>query len=559
MDFSFFTTDNRSGHKTKETWFSKNYPKEYSDIINYSENKIPKDSTFKEKIWIYFHNLESRPKCCGCDNLVKFSGRFDKGGYLDFCSLDCANNNQDILNKRIKESNQKKWGVDYYSQHKDFIQKQKQTKKERYGDENFNNVQKMLSTKKEIYGSSKYNNIEKIKKTSILKYGVSNPSKSKLIKEKIKSTNIEKYGFKSPTESPTIKSKIQNKILHKIKNKFNENEFVNYDFNLSVYTLNCGICDNKYEISMPLYNERLRLGYSTCTICNPIGVNQTSKSELEIKSFISEIYNKEIKSNDRTLIKKELAIYLPNSNLAIAFNGLYWHSELFRDKKYHLNKTNKCQLKGVELIHVFEDEWLYTPQIVKSIIKNRLGLINKKIYARKCEIKEISNNDSKEFLNKNHIQGGECKNSVRVGLYYKDELVSLMTFSKGRIALGGKPDEWELVRFCNKIDLSVIGSASKLFNFFLKNYKPNRIISYSDIRLFNGDLYDKLGFKKIHESSPNYWYVLENKRYHRFRFRKDVLVKKGFDPNKTEKEIMYERGYNRIWDCGNIRWEYSLQ
>ena len=559
MDFSFFTTDNKSGHKTKETWFSKNHPKEYSEIINYSEGKLPQDAKFKEKIWIYFHNLESRPKCCGCDNLVKFSNRFDKGGYLDFCSLSCANNNQDILNKRIKESNQKKWGVDYYSQHKDFIPKQKKTKKERYGDENFNNTQKTLLTKEKNYGSPNYNNIEKMKETSMVKYGVSNPSKSEFVKEKIKSTNIEKYGFKSPTESPIIKSKIQNKILHKIKNKFNNNEFVNYNFNLSTYTLKCNSCYNEYEISMPLYNERLRLGYNVCTVCNPIGIGQTSKSELEIKNFISEIYNKEIKSNDRTVIKKELDIYIPDSNLAIEFNGLYWHSELFKEKKYHLNKTKECQLKGVELIHVFEDEWLYTPQIVKSIIKNRLGLIEEKIYTRKCEIKEVSNSDSKKFLNENHIQGGECKNSVRVGLYYNNELISLMTFSKGRIALGGKSDEWELVRFCNKINLNVIGSASKLFNFFLKNYKPNKIISYSDIRLFNGGLYDKLGFKKIHESVPNYWYVLENKRYHRFRFRKDVLVKKGFDPSKTEKEIMFERGYNRIWDCGNIRWEYSLQ
>jgi len=121
--------------------------------------------------------------------------------------------------------------------------------------------------------------------------------------------------------------------------------------------------------------------------------------------------------------------------------------------------------------------------------------------------------------------------------------------------MGGKSNEFELTRFCNLINCNVIGSASKLLNFFIKKYRPQKIVSYSDVRLFNGELYNKLNFKKIHQSKPNYWYVIDDIRHNRFNYRKSILVKHGFDKNKTEKEIMFERKIYRIYDCGNIRWE----
>jgi len=251
-----------------------------------------------------------------------------------------------------------------------------------------------------------------------------------------------------------------------------------------------------------------------------------------------------------------LDIFIPQHNLAIEFNGLYWHNELFVDDKYHLNKTTQCQEKGISLIHIFEDEWLYKKNIIKSIIKGKLGLIGKKIYARECNIKIVKSSEAKKFLNENHIQGS-VNSKIRIGLYYKDILVSIMTFSKGRIILGGKKNEWELTRFCNVIDTIVVGAASKLFNFFTKNYQYDKIISYSDIRLFDGNLYNKLNFVKISQSKPNYWYVINGLRYYRFNFRKSKLVKEGFDSEKTEKQIMLDRKIYRIYDCGNLRWEYT--
>jgi hypothetical protein len=177
------------------------------------------------------------------------------------------------------------------------------------------------------------------------------------------------------------------------------------------------------------------------------------------------------------------------------------------------------------------------------------------VYARKCVIKEIDSKTSKIFLENNHIQGN-VNSKVRLGLYHNDELVSMMSFSKGRVIMGGKKDDWELNRFVNIINTNVIGGADKLLKYFIKNYNPNKLISYSDIRLFDGKMYEKIGFKKFPQSKPNYWYVIQDIRYHRFNFRKAQLIKDGYDKNQSEKQIMLDRKIYRIYDCGNIRWEY---
>lgn len=552
MDFSFFTDNNKSGHKTREKWFSKNYPDEYEKILAYSSG-FSFVLSFKEKIWFFYHKAKERPKCLTCGSDVKFRERFDSP-YGDFCSIICANENKDEMKRRIKKTMNEKHGVDFYPQHKEFISKQKTTKKERYDDEKYNNIKKVKETKRIKYGNENYNNIEKNKITTIKKYGVNNVSKSEEVKNKIKIINNEKYGFNSPSQNPIIKEKKRKKLLEKLKENIGDG-FISHNFTTSTHRILCNDCEKEYDIPAVLYNERKRNGNGVCLNCFPIG-ESSSFLEKELTKFVESLKIDVQVGNKIILEGKELDIYLPPKNLAIEFNGLYWHSELYKHEKYHLEKTLKCQDKGIELLHIFEDEWLYKKEIVKSIIKNRLGLIDEKIFARNCEIKEVSSIESEEFLNNNHIQG-KIRSKVKIGLYYGDHLVSLMTFSKGRIIMGGKNDEWELTRFCNIKNTIVIGGADKLMKYFLKNYKPKKIISYSDIRLFGGGLYKKLGFNLISTSKPNYWYIIGDMRVHRFNYRKSMLVKQGYDENKTEREIMLDRKIYRIYDCGNIRWEYS--
>ena len=159
--------------------------------------------------------------------------------------------------------------------------------------------------------------------------------------------------------------------------------------------------------------------------------------ELEINDFINSLGIK-TETSVRSILDDgyEIDIFISLFKIGIECDGLYWHSEKFKDNSYHLNKTKECFEKGIRLIHIFEDEWIYKRPILESMLKNLFNLTNNKIYARKCEIKDVKNTSKKNFLDENHIQG-KCQSSANLGLYYNDELVSLMTFGKPRINIRG--------------------------------------------------------------------------------------------------------------------------
>jgi len=281
-----------------------------------------------------------------------------------------------------------------------------------------------------------------------------------------------------------------------------------------------------------------------------------STMEDEIASFIEELGLSVERRNRSILEGKEIDIFIPSLSVGIECDGLKWHTEEFIDKNFHLDKTNKCLEKGIRLIHVFEDEWLFKKDIVKSIIMNAARMDSQRIFARKCEIRKVEDTEERNgFLNSNHIQGDICNGIVAsYGLYFNGELVSIMVFGRPRVNLGRKTyddGEYELLRFCNKTRHSIVGGASRMFKRFIEDFNPNRIISYCDRRYGTGRIYEILGFGMTHISKPNYYYVFGNNRKNRFTFRKDELVKEGFPKEKTEHEIMLERGIYRIYDCGN--------
>lgn len=299
---------------------------------------------------------------------------------------------------------------------------------------------------------------------------------------------------------------------------------------------------------------------------NIANINMTftknSKSELEIKDFI-ESGGLECRSDRHILNGREIDIYIPEKNIGIEYNGNKWHSEWFgkKDKHYHLSKLEECRKNGVGLITIFEDEY----ELHKEIVLNKLAHILKirnehmpKLYGRKCEIKEIHSYIAEEFLNVNHIQGF-VKSTLFLGAFYNENLVGVMSFTKQA------DNNWELTRFATDIKYNCCGVGGKLFNYFIKNYDYNEIKSFADRRWTldeNNNVYTKLGFVFHSFTKPNYTYYNPNvdryKRFHKFNFRKDKLVKKysQLNPRMTETEMVKELGYDRIWDCGLIKYVY---
>ena len=217
------------------------------------------------------------------------------------------------------------------------------------------------------------------------------------------------------------------------------------------------------------------------------------------------------------------------------------------------------------MLNIWEDWIKNKPEIIESILLNKLGICNNTIYARKTIIKEIDSKTCNNFLDSNHIQGRSVA-TVRLGLYYEDNLVSIMTFSPPRVNMGNKnhKQQWELVRFCNKLNTRVIGGASKLLKYFIKTYNPKSIVSFSMNDVSDGNLYKMLGFETDENISQSYWYVEPKtmKRYHRTSFTKQEIVKRGWkdrvDSSWTEKQAMTEQGYFCIYDTGQQKWILNL-
>ena len=282
-----------------------------------------------------------------------------------------------------------------------------------------------------------------------------------------------------------------------------------------------------------------------------------SRGETEVHDFIKTFYSKEIKRNYK-ILGHELDMFFPDKYLAIEYNGVYWHSDNFKEKTHHYDKWKKFKDNGIDVMFIWEDDWKFKKEIIESILLNRFTEDRNhltKIYARNCKIIELDYKNSKLFLEKNHIQGFvPAKNNI--GLLYKDELVSIMTFGNRKIS-GNKCVE--LLRFCNKLNFNIIGGSSKMFNYYIKKYLNDneKIISYCNLELFTGNIYKKLGFSYIGHTALNYWWTKGSKKFNRGSFMKHILVRNGEDPTLTENQIMKKNNYFKIWSIGNSKWIYQ--
>ena len=311
-----------------------------------------------------------------------------------------------------------------------------------------------------------------------------------------------------------------------------------YDYSL----VNFNSARDKVKIICPIHGEFEQF------VCNHLHENKGclkcfqeqkySKAEEEIYNYLKQLIpDLNILKNNRNILDngKELDLYIPELSLAIEYNGLYWHSEKYRENNYHQEKYKECLSKGIRLIQIFEDEWLNHEDIVKDRLKHILNLTENKIYARKCKIMKLENKDVRDFLDDNHIQG-YCNAQVIYGLFYDtglcEELVSLMSFDKQV-----KDGVYEFLRFVSLKDYSVIGGASKLFNHFIKEHKPEEIYSYCDLRWSQGNLYKALGFEEISIRKPNYFYISGLERLDKSNFNKDILIKDYDCPQEMKKNL----------------------
>ena len=500
-------------NKLKENWFIKNKPELYKEILKFKKS-LNTDTTqkFSQILYHFKMNWIEYPICEWCQNPNKRFIGFDTG-YMKGCNKHCAiqlSRPQGIETR--KNNTLEKHGVKHTTQLK--------------------SVQ------------------DKMKKTNLEKYGVEFAAQNNDIKQKMYNIMGEKYGCKTPLQNEEIKDKMMLQIIEKHKHHDNI-MFVNYTN--KIYTFLCKKCFKEFNIESGLLSSRLYKYIDLCLNCNPMG-NNTSQGHREIVQYLKTLdIELDLELNNRRVISpKELDIFIFNKNIGIEYNSIYYHASEENDysysgkeRDYHMDKKKMCLEKNIDLIHIWEDDWELKKDLVKSIINNRFGLTTK-IGARKCILKEVNKQESKEFLEQNHIQG-DCIESKRYGLYYNNELVSLATFK----LIKKDTNIYELKRFCNKQGTSVIGGLSRLFKHFIKQENPLEIISYCDNDYFKGDIYHSIGMTLVEDFIPNYWWSNKKVREDRRNFTKKNLVSMGEDINLTETEIMFNKNYLKCYGSGN--------
>jgi len=521
---------------------------------------LPEDVSINERVYCVINTIKSGVLCAltQCPSAVKYRGMTQ--GYAKYCSTQCAS--QASVGKQISQES---------------ITKKQQTMLNKYGAiHNFSKQSTLYLSKQETiktkYGASNIssNNENQSKKQSQIreKYNGKHFTQTKEYQERRQQTLSRLYGsgVTNPSHIPEV---VEKRNITALKRTDQENSSIIQRRVQSIYDLS----DVRLQDKDWLKHQHVDLQRGIKSIGDETGVyygtvlnwlkrhnipyqQHQSGFEREVTSWVDQIYPHRVITNDRAILSgKELDIVVAQANIAIECDGIYWHSDCHDriTSTYHLHKTEVAKKHGYDLVHIFENEWRNPVKrnIWKSMLANRLNVATSKLGARQCSIVDLSAAQANEFLNDNHLQGSDTS-SYRYGLLYDSNIVAVMTFGRSRYS--NKLD-YELIRFCNKVGMSVVGGAGKLLTHFRRNHQGS-IISYADRRRSSGQLYHTLGFELSHISKPNYFYWRHdpNKLFSRVMFQKHKLHKvlSTFDPNQTEYENMVNNGYCRIWDCGNL-------
>lgn len=487
--------------------------------------------------------------------------------------------------KKYKKTCLDKYGVENSSSLSKVKEKTKHTNLLKYGKPSYLSTKECSKAKKkkaqELYGVNFFAQSpdikQKIKKTNIQKYGVEHPMQNKGVQKKVKETCLTKYGVSNVSSVPEIRTKQLYTLLKnygvnhplqskEIKNKQEATLFKNYGVLIPLQSealkdKRKKTCLKTYGFEYPIQNNQV-FKKMLETKMEKYGSYYPNfkKTEFEIKNWLNS-FGFDFQSNIEILNGKEIDLFDKKLLIAIEYCGLYWHNEHSpepRKRLYHFEKYKKCLEQNIQLITIFEDEWHGRKDQCQNFLKSKIKVYDKKVFARKCSVDIISNKTSKLFHEENHIQGSPRGMIVAYGLFYENKLIGVMSLGRHH----RNSSQITLDRFCVSSGHQISGGASKLFKActnWAANNNYSKIISWSDNRWSNGNLYKKLGFKLEKKLVPDYSYV-NMKNPNKIRISKQSQAKKNTKcpKNKTEVDWCTERGMARIWDCGKIRWTYNI-
>ena len=506
---------------------------------------LPENATVSQRLWHIINNSMHTEVCPRCG---KASRKFHnlKSGYFPTCgSLECRKIGRALGNKKkrdwksvqdkMKKTYSEKTGYAHNTLNPESCEKRKETCQKRYGKSCPCQTEKALAARQKAVN---------------IKYG----SSAAMLKESI----LKRYGswenFCRATSEKRSESILKSKS-EKIKKRLDDLDMDIISMDQSTVQIRCRKCGTEFSVSRQSVNIRYVQQKRFCPKCNYKELTYRSNEERELYDYICSIYSGCVQSNKK-IGKWEVDVLVPDKKIAVDFNGVYWHSEMYKGKYTHQAKKIDIENAGYIFIQIWEDDWNSSVKrkIIKSRLSVKLGLIENRVYARKCEVRHLSSEESIAFLEENHLQGSRG-GTIRLGLFYKNELELCAVVGKSRMVKG----KIELVRLCTKKGTVVVGGFSKLLSELRKHIDMDMLMSYADCDWcsLNDSGYVKSGFIQTGITEPDYSWEKNGLRENRMKFMKHKLVAQGFDPSKTEIEIMHEQGYVRVFGSGNILFKFA--
>ena len=566
-----------------------------------------------ERLYCIKNSLYDIPKCqhCKAKYVARFYTHLDE--YSKWCSTKCQVSDPECINKSKKTrlelygnenfNNMNKSRITRYKNYNgkwnpyDFKQKVKNTKKLRFGDENYVNVEKIKRTKLERYGDSGFNNMKKNYETKLKNHGdpyfnnrdkfkktlseftdkkwddikikreetnlkiigVKYQTQSKDVQDKIKNTMITRYGTNSPLQLDYVRNAnielLKKRSLSRIHLNgkysplFSDQEFIENRNRYKYWDFKCNKCGT-------IFKSRYVEGKikSRCPNCEP---KKFMLSQTNLYNFIKDHsgYDDVLQNNHKILDGLEIDIVSEKGKFGIEYDGLYWHSiapgRRITDKNYHLNKTELANSKGYKLIHITEDEWLENEKLCKGLLRRILNFKKYHISQNKCSIVELTENEKNVFISKYSFSGDD-NSSIRIGLKYKNYIVSCITLMK-------KKDYWRILNYCTLNNFEITNDFNTMIDYFVLKYKPVEIRYNLDRRWFN-DL-NSNRFTLDNTTDVKCWYTSHCDRFETIDFTRKTLpnIIDNYDKSKTIVENLENNGYGRYYDCGNLVYIMKLK
>jgi hypothetical protein len=324
-----------------------------------------------------------------------------------------------------------------------------------------------------------------------------------------------------------------------------------YTNNRDKHSYGCNACGHVF--SVPAYSIQAGHGCPRCALTY-------GKAQGDLAAVVQSLVGPgvEVRTDVKGVLpgRLELDVYVPALGLALEYCGLRWHGEKRRGVNVHVDKLRACQTLGIRLLTVFEPEWLSRRAAVLGYLKSilcRPALT--RVSARDCEVRPLGAEPARTFLAEYHIQG--AINGRSWGLYAPGgELVAAVVYRH----VPGRPGWQDLCRYCVRSGVNVRGGLGKLQAEALLALGCRGVLTFSDSRWSSGNLYRALGFAPVAEVAPSYSYFREGTKgplLYKSTFRKERIP--GIAPGETEWAAMQRLGYDRIWDCGKVKWELQTQ